>query len=74
MTKRPSLSCQTTLARMEHAAWVLPSARGPWAKAMQNEFLQIENDLEALNRAGAACSSATLREAVRLPALLQERF
>ena len=37
---------------MEHAAWVLPSVREPWAKAMQHELVQIENDLEALAWAG----------------------
>jgi hypothetical protein len=48
MTNRLSLARRLALALMEHAAWVLPSARGPWAQAMQNELPQIENDLEAL--------------------------
>jgi hypothetical protein len=52
MTERPSLPRRVALAVMEHAAWVLPSARGPWAKAMQHELPQIENDLEALAWAG----------------------
>ncbi len=52
MTGRPSLPRRIALALMEHAAWVLPSARAPWAKAMQHELPQIENDLEALRWAG----------------------
>ncbi len=43
---------------MEHAAWVLPAARGPWAKAMQHEIPQIENDLEALTWAGGCLAAS----------------
>jgi hypothetical protein len=52
MTKRPSLSRRMALALTEHAAWVLPSARGAWATAMQHELPQIESDLGALTWAG----------------------
>jgi hypothetical protein len=52
MTKRPSLARRMALALMEHAARRLPLARRPWAKAMQHELPQIENDLEALTWAG----------------------
>ena len=52
MTKRPSLLPWVALVLMEHAAQALPSARGTWAKAMQHELPQIENDLEALAWAG----------------------
>jgi hypothetical protein len=40
------------LALIEHAAGMLPPARGQWGKAMQHELPQIENDLEALTWAG----------------------
>ncbi len=52
MTKRPSLRRRMALALMRHAAWVLPSAREPWARAMRHELPEIENDLEALTWAG----------------------
>jgi hypothetical protein len=52
MTKRPSLPRRMALALMEHTAWVLPPARAHWARAMQHELPQIENDLEALAWAG----------------------
>ncbi len=50
---------------MEHAAWVLPSARGVWAKAMQQELPQTENDLEALTWAGG-CLIASYMERSRM--------
>lgn len=52
MTKRPSWPRRMAFALTEHTAWVLPPARGPWARAMQHELPQIENDLEALVWAG----------------------
>jgi hypothetical protein len=52
MTQRPSLPRRMAIALMEHAAWVIPSARGSWAEAMQHELPHIENDLEALAWAG----------------------
>ena len=52
MTGRPSLPRRIALALMAHAAWVLPSARAPWARAMQHELPQIDSDLEALRWAG----------------------
>jgi hypothetical protein len=52
MTKQPSLPRWVAVALMEHAAWVIPAARGPWASAMQHELPHIENDLEALTWAG----------------------
>jgi hypothetical protein len=64
MTKRPSLLRRMAIALMEHAAWVLPSARGPWAKAMQHELPQIENDLDALAWA-AGCLFAGYVERAR---------
>src|SRR5258707_666557 len=61
MTNRSPLLRRIALALMNHAAWVFPSARGPWAKAMQHELPQIENDLEALAWAGG-CLIASYRE------------
>jgi hypothetical protein len=49
MTKRLSLPRRMALALMEHAARVLPSARRPWAKAMQHKLSQVENDLESID-------------------------
>ena len=58
MTRRSSLARRTALALMEHAAWVFPSVRGPWANAMQHELPQIENDLEALAWAGGCLAAS----------------
>ena len=58
MNKRRSLPRRMALGLMEHAVWVFPSARGPWATAMQNELSQIENDLEALTWAGGCLATS----------------
>jgi hypothetical protein len=65
MTKRLSWARRTALALMEHAAWVLPSARGSWAKAMQHELAQIENDREALTWAGGCVFAAVIMQVQR---------
>jgi hypothetical protein len=49
---------------MEHAAWVIPAARGPWAAAMRHELSYIENDLKALAWA-AGCLAASYVERCR---------
>ena len=46
------------LALMGYAARVCPSTRGSWAKAMQSELPQIENDREALVWAGGCLFAA----------------
>jgi hypothetical protein len=69
MSKRPSLPRRMALALMEHAAWVLPSARSPWAKAMQHELPQIENDREALTWA-SGCLFASYVERSRAIAVI----
>ena len=70
MTRRPSLSRRIALALMEHAARVLPSARGPWAKAMQHELPQIENDLEALKWAGGCLLASYVERSGEISASL----
>src|SRR5215469_349213 len=52
MTSHPSLPRRLATALMEHAAWVFPSTRDHWAKAMQHELPEIERDREALAWAG----------------------
>ena len=63
MTTRPSLTRRTALALMEHAAWVIPSAREQWARAMQHELPQIENDLKALRWAGGSLLTSYVERA-----------
>jgi len=58
---------------MEHAAWVFPRARGPWAEAMQNELPQIENDLKALAWA-SGCLAASYVEKGRAMTRQQKKF
>lgn len=69
MSKRRSLPRRLAVALMEHAARVFPSARGPWATAMQNELPQIENDLEALTWA-CGCLAASYVERSRAVAVM----
>lgn len=69
MSKRHPLPRRMALALMEHAAWVFPSAHGPWATTMQNELPQIENDLEALTWAGG-CLVASYVERSRALAVI----
>ena len=64
MTKRSPLPRRIAVAFVEHAAWVFPSTRGPWAIAMQHELPEIENDLEALKWAGG-CLFASYVERAR---------
>jgi hypothetical protein len=73
MTKGLSLLRRVALALMKHPAWALPSARGPWAKAMQHELPQIENDLEALTWAGG-CLVASYVERARTTTRQQKRI
>lgn len=58
MIKRLSLLRRMALGLMERAAWVLPSAREPWARAMQHELPQIEDDLKALAWAGGCLAAS----------------
>ncbi len=62
MSERPSLPRWIALVLIKHAAWVLPPARGPWAKAMQNELPRIESDLEALSWAGGCLVASYLEK------------
>jgi hypothetical protein len=50
---------------MAHAARMIPSARSPWADAMQHEIHHIENDREALMWAGG-CVLASYIEKSRV--------
>ncbi len=72
MSKRRSLSRRMAVRLMEHAAWVFPSARGPWATAMRNELSQIENGLEALTWAGG-CLGASYVERGRAIGVIVSR-
>jgi hypothetical protein len=69
MSVRPSFPRRIALALMGHAARVLPSARAPWAEAMQHEIHHIENDLEALMWA-AGCVLAGYVERSRVMSVL----
>jgi hypothetical protein len=73
MNKHRSLPRRMAMGLMEHAAWVFPSARGPWATAMRNELAQIENDLEALTWAGG-CLAASYVERGRAVSMHLQRW
>ena len=70
MTKRFSLARRMAVTLMEHAAWVLPSARRPWARAMQHELAQIENDREALTWAGGCLFASYVERSRAIAAVL----
>lgn len=74
MTERPSLRRRMAVALMEHAAHTLPSARGPWAEAMQHELPQIENDLEALAWAGGCVVASYVERGKSLVMLTRQRI
>jgi len=69
MSARPSFPRRIALALMGHAARVLPSARAPWAGAMQNEIHHIESDFDALMWA-AGCVLAGYVERSRVMSVL----
>jgi hypothetical protein len=73
MTARLSLQRRMALAMMGHAARVLPSARTPWAEAMQHELHQIENDPDALTWA-IGCVLASYVERSRVISVIDRGY
>ena len=59
---------------MEHAVWVLPSARGPWAKAIQHELPQIENDMKALTWAGGCLLASYVERSRAIAVIVKAAF
>src|SRR5712691_10318810 len=58
----------------QHASWVLPGARTPWAEAMRRELDYIEDDPAALRWAlGCVVASYKARLASPLPTLRRMR-
>lgn len=63
MSKRRSFPRRMALGLMDHAVWVFPSARGPWATAMQHELSHIENDIAALTWASGCLATSYVERA-----------
>jgi hypothetical protein len=73
MSGHLSFPRRIALALMKHAAKVLPSARSPWAEAMQQEIYHIENDLEALTWT-VGCVLASYVERSRVMSVINQDF
>lgn len=61
MTTRITFLRQLSSALMKHAARVLPAGRSEWTQAMNNEFENIDDDIEGL-RWAAGCVIASYFE------------